>query len=148
MAHYAVLGEDGKTVINTLEYEGSSPESKWVEFSEFNPSIVRGSFYNPGVAKTWSGEQPFASWTYNNSTNEWNSPVVKPVDHESYAWDESTGAWIDMRPEVLETTSFILSDTATLGDRRISGVGSTMVYETYNGESWINAGNNWSILNV
>lgn len=149
MAHYAVLGDDGKTVINMLEYEGSSPESNWVEYSDEDvPNIVRGSYYNPGVAKTWSGHQPFDSWTYNESTNQWEPPVAEPTDHDEYCWDESNTKWVDLRPEVVETTQYVLSDTATLGDRRISGVGSTMVFETYNGTSWVDAGTNWSLLNL
>ena len=149
MAHYAVLGDDGKTVINMLEYEGSSPESNWVEYSDDDvPTIVKGSCYKQGAANTWSGQKPFDSWTYSESANTWEPPVAKPSDHDDYAWNESTGAWVDLRPEVVETTQYVLNDTATLGDKRISGVGSTMVFETYNGTSWVDAGTDWSLLSL
>ena len=37
--------------------------------------------------------QHFASWTINESTCLWESPVVYPDDGKEYYWDEATTNW-------------------------------------------------------
>ena len=37
--------------------------------------------------------KPFASWTLNNTTADWEAPVAKPDDGKDYAWNESTLSW-------------------------------------------------------
>ena len=39
--------------------------------------------------------QPFASWTLNEETCLWNSPVPYPTDDKRYTWDEATTSWIE-----------------------------------------------------
>jgi hypothetical protein len=46
---------------------------------------VRDAFYAP---------QPFESWTLNEDTCSWESPVAIPEDGNSYLWDEETKNWI------------------------------------------------------
>jgi hypothetical protein len=46
---------------------------------------VRDAFYAP---------QPFESWTLNEDTCLWESPVTIPEDGNSYLWDEETKNWI------------------------------------------------------
>jgi len=38
--------------------------------------------------------KPFPSWTLNEDTCLWNSPVPYPDDGNLYTWDESTTSWI------------------------------------------------------
>lgn len=38
--------------------------------------------------------QPFASWTLDEETCLWNSPVPYPKDDNRYIWDESTTSWV------------------------------------------------------
>lgn len=38
--------------------------------------------------------KPYASWTLNESTCEWNSPVPYPDDEKPYVWDESKKNWV------------------------------------------------------
>lgn len=38
--------------------------------------------------------QPYPSWTLNESTCQWNSPVAAPIDGKMYTWDESTTSWV------------------------------------------------------
>jgi len=40
--------------------------------------------------------QPFASWTLNEDTCWWESPVPYPTDSKNYTWDESTISWIEV----------------------------------------------------
>ena len=37
--------------------------------------------------------QPYSSWTLDESTCQWKSPVVYPDDGQKYTWNESTKAW-------------------------------------------------------
>ena len=43
-------------------------------------------------------EQPYPSWTLNEDSCLWESPVPYPDDDEMYAWDEENQGWglIDM----------------------------------------------------
>ena len=38
--------------------------------------------------------QPFASWTLNESTCLWDSPVACPDDGNLHSWDEKTESWV------------------------------------------------------
>jgi len=37
--------------------------------------------------------KPFSSWTLNETTCQWESPVVKPDDGKTYSWNEETQQW-------------------------------------------------------
>lgn len=38
--------------------------------------------------------KPFPSWTLNETTCRWNSPIPYPNDGKAYRWDESNQEWI------------------------------------------------------
>lgn len=38
--------------------------------------------------------QPYPSWTLNEATCQWDSPVPYPTDGLRYVWDESCQSWI------------------------------------------------------
>ena len=38
-------------------------------------------------------QKPFNSWTLNETTCQWEAPVVKPDDGKSYKWNEDTQQW-------------------------------------------------------
>lgn len=37
--------------------------------------------------------QPFPSWTVNEDTCQWESPVSFPTDGKTYSWNEETISW-------------------------------------------------------
>ena len=37
--------------------------------------------------------KPFNSWTLNEETCQWNSPIPYPEDGKNYIWNESTQQW-------------------------------------------------------
>ena len=39
--------------------------------------------------------QPYASWTLNEITCQWNAPTPMPIDNKQYAWNEETLSWIE-----------------------------------------------------
>jgi hypothetical protein len=40
--------------------------------------------------------QPFASWTLNEETCQWDPPTSYPDDGKAYEWNESTQSWEEM----------------------------------------------------
>jgi hypothetical protein len=55
-----------------------------------------------GIGFTYDAErdafippQPFASWTLNNDTCLWESPIPMPDDGKGYNWDEIQQQWIE-----------------------------------------------------
>lgn len=40
--------------------------------------------------------KPFASWTLNETTCNWEAPVAMPTDDKMYRWDEETTNWIEV----------------------------------------------------
>ena len=54
-----------------------------------------------GIGYKWHADlngfvapQPYASWTLDNSTCKWVSPVAYPTDGRRYRWDETTVNWV------------------------------------------------------
>ena len=39
--------------------------------------------------------QPYPSWTLNENTYSWVSPVPYPEDDGAYVWDEEAGNWVN-----------------------------------------------------
>lgn len=46
--------------------------------------LARDAFIEP---------QPYASWTLNETTCQWEPPTPYPDDDNAYKWDESTTSW-------------------------------------------------------
>ena len=54
-----------------------------------------------GVGYTYDAQRdafippkPYASWTLNESTCQWDCPIPYPDDGNRYTWDEATTSWI------------------------------------------------------
>ncbi len=45
---------------------------------------TRDAFYDP---------QPYLSWSLNEGTCQWESPIPYPDDDKDYAWDEENQGW-------------------------------------------------------
>jgi hypothetical protein len=59
---------------------------------------LRGNYAGVGFTYDQTNDvfyapQPYPSWTLNNSTWIWESPVPYPTDDKQYAWDEATTSW-------------------------------------------------------
>ena len=51
-----------------------------------------------GIGYTWDGTgfaapQPYPSWTLNQDSYTWESPVPYPTDDKKYSWNEETQSW-------------------------------------------------------
>ena len=58
-----------------------------------------GYTYDP-VRDAFIPPQPYASWTLDEETCLWQSPVAMPTDGKQYVWDEETLQWIESKVEV------------------------------------------------
>lgn len=117
MAHFAQL-DDAGTVLqvivvhnNELLDGGVESEAKGVAFCR---SLFGGNWkqtsYNANIRKNYAGigytydagrdafipPQPYPSWTLNESTCTWQSPVPMPTDNKPYRWDELTLSWVEI----------------------------------------------------
>jgi len=124
MAHFAELDENNivtRVIVAEQDFINSGAvgdSSNWVQTSY---NTRGGIHYAPnsnepdsGIAlrKNYAGigftydsdrdafysEQPYPSWTLNEDSCLWESPVPYPDDDEMYAWDEENQGWglIDM----------------------------------------------------
>ena len=110
MAHYAFLDENNivtKVIVGIHEaelIEGLDPET-W--YSNLLGQVCKRTSYNNNIRKRYAGigytynetldafitPKPYASWTLNEGTCDWQAPVAYPNDEGIYNWNESTLSW-------------------------------------------------------
>ncbi len=66
---------------------GGTPLRKNYAGVGFTYDVQRDAFIPP---------QPFASWTLNETTCLWDSPVAYPDDGNVYEWNEDTTSWVEV----------------------------------------------------
>jgi len=95
-------GEWIQTSYNTRGGVHINPETG--EPSEDQSKALRKNY--AGIGFTYDRERdafippkPFASWTLNEDSCLWESPVAYPEDGKRYSWDEASTSWIVI-PEV------------------------------------------------
>lgn len=120
MAHYAFLDENNivtEVIPGKDEDEGVYDWEKW--YSEYRGQRCKRTSYNTlggvhlsggtpfrknyaGIGYTYDAQRdafipprPYASWTLNEQTCCWDSPVPLPNDGKSYAWNEATLSWVE-----------------------------------------------------
>jgi len=59
----------------------------------FTYDKTRDAFYAP---------QPYPSWTLDEDTCQWESPVAYPEDDKMYAWDEEVQNWAILEEQPME----------------------------------------------
>jgi hypothetical protein len=111
MSHFAKL-DSNKKVIEIIVAEqdfinsGAVGDSfLWVQTSyggNFRKNYAGTGFTYDSIRDAFIAPQPFESWTLNEDTCKWESPVPYPTvvvdEHgnpiETYRWDEETSTWI------------------------------------------------------
>ena len=66
---------------------GGTPLRKNYAGTGFIYDVIRDAFYEA---------QPYTSWTLNEDTCQWESPVAYPDDGKLYRWDEDTTNWMEI----------------------------------------------------
>jgi hypothetical protein len=118
MAHFAKLDENNVVLEvhcvhnNELMVDGIESEAKGVAFLVMwsgGYPFWKQTSYNGTMRKNYAGigytydpdrdafipPQPFPSWTLDEQTCQWNSPIPMPVDNKRYVWDEQTCQWVE-----------------------------------------------------
>jgi len=114
MSHYAKVENKIVTKVIVAEadffdtFVDSSP-GKWLQTSYNTHGGVHSDGGTPlrknfaGIGDTYDktrdafyAPQPFASWTLNETTCQWDSPVPYPDDDKDYNWNEATTNWVEV----------------------------------------------------
>jgi len=118
MAHFAQLNAENlvtQVIVvanqDTANQDGVENEAIGIEFCT---NLLGGKWvqtsYNANIRKNYAGvgykydatldafipPQPFASWTLNNETAQWEAPTPYPTDDKRYTWDEATTSWVEV----------------------------------------------------
>lgn len=117
MAHFAKLDENNRVLeINTINNDVLNPsneeESGIAFLTEWSGgySNWKQTSYNKTFRKNYAGvgyiydairdafiaPQPYASWSLNETTCQWESPVPYPTDGKYYGWFEPNQEWIEV----------------------------------------------------
>lgn len=119
MAHFAKI-EDGVVtqvvVVDNKDTSDASGVEKEYIGAAFLERLLGGTWkqtsYNGNMRKNYAGigykfnadidafvpPKPYASWTLNNDTAQWEPPVAMPDDGGLYAWNEDEQSWDSMTP--------------------------------------------------
>ena len=79
-----------KTSYNTqggVHTNGGTPYRKNYAGIGFTFDAAKDAFIPP---------KPYASWTLDEATCNWEAPVPMPTDDKMYRWDEETTNWIEV----------------------------------------------------
>ena len=121
MAHYVVLdennivingfvgrneGEDGvdweqyynakRTSYNTrggIHYDPETNEPSADQSKAFRKNYAGRGYTYDESRDAFIPPKPYSSWTLNEETCHWDSPVPYPTDGELYIWNEETTSW-------------------------------------------------------
>ncbi len=109
MSHFAQVknGVVTQVIVAEQDFINTLPDSNdWVQTSyntlggqhpEGRPlrkNYAGIGFLYDGVG--FHAPQPFSSWTLNQDTYLWESPVPYPDDGKLYVWDESSVTWTEV----------------------------------------------------
>jgi len=93
-------GDESEAVGSTYHQSIFGADTTWKQTS-YNGNMrtryaVRGGTYNSSL-DAFIPEQPYASWTLNTTTKDWEPPTADPSDENSlYRWDEDSLSWVEM----------------------------------------------------
>ena len=125
MAHFAKLDENNvvtevHVVANKDTSDANGVEKEYIG-QAFLEKLFGGTWkqtsYNGNIRKNYAGigytynadidafipPKPFASWTLNNETAQWEAPTPMPADAgtgeppKMYSWDEDTVNWVEVQ---------------------------------------------------
>lgn len=108
MSHFAELDENN-IVLRVLVGDNNMPNEGYDWFVENLGGRWVQTSYNGSIRKNFAGigfkydekldafipPQPFPSWTLEESTCRWISPLPYPQDGRIYKWDEESQIWIE-----------------------------------------------------
>jgi hypothetical protein len=118
MAHYAFLNESNivtEVIVGIDETELIDDLDTETWYGNFRGQTCKRTSYNANIRKNYAGigylydpirdafipPQPSPSFTLNETTCQWEPPVVHPAfdeaDPKFYIWDEDTTSWVEIQ---------------------------------------------------
>jgi hypothetical protein len=108
MSHFAKL-DSNNIVIEAIVAEQDFINSGvvgdsflWVQTSyngNFRKNYAGVGFTYDSVRDAFIPPKPYNSWTLNEDTCLWDSPIAYPTDGLMYEWDEDTTSWVETTEE-------------------------------------------------
>lgn len=109
MSHFAELDENN-VVLRVLVGDNDMPNEGYDWFVENLGGRWVKTSYNGNIRKNFAGigytydeqrdafipPKPFESWTLNEATCKWQSPIPYPQDGRIYNWNEELGQWVEI----------------------------------------------------
>jgi len=111
MAHFAKLGV-GNIVerVEVVSNDIATTEKAGADFLNNlykTRDVWKQTSYNENIRKNFAGKgytydqtrdafiepKPFDSWILNETTCQWEAPIVKPDDGQNYKWNETIQNW-------------------------------------------------------
>jgi hypothetical protein len=118
MAHFAEIGLNNTVlrviVVSNDDCKDQQGNESEVIGAKFCQDLLGGNWkqtsYNSNMRKNYAGigyiydstrdafipPKPYASWSLNETTCQWDSPVAYPTDNKRYFWDEPTTSWVEV----------------------------------------------------
>ena len=118
MAHFAKLDENNIVlavhVVNNdvITINGVESEQVGIDFLTdlHGHTLWKQTSYNGNIRKNYAGightydasrdafiaPQPYPSWSLNETTCQWESPIPYPTDGKFYGWFEPNQEWIEI----------------------------------------------------
>jgi hypothetical protein len=85
-----------KTSYNTLggiHYQADNNTPSLDQSKAFRKNYAGIGYYYDSIRDAFIPPKPFPSWTLNEQTCLWQSPIPYPNDGKMYTWNEDTGNW-------------------------------------------------------
>ena len=105
MSHFAEINSDGvvqRVIVAEQDFINSGlvgDSFNWVQTSyngNFRKNYAGVGYTYDKTRDAFIPPQPYPSWTLNEETCQWDSPVSYPEDDKNYSWDEDTTAWVEV----------------------------------------------------
>jgi len=122
MSHFAKIDSNNivtEVIVAEADFFDTFVDSSPGEWIQTSYNTHGGQHYDPetgepddgtplrknyaGVGYTYDSDldafyvpQPYPSWTLNEDTCQWESPVAYPDDDKMYDWDEETTSWVEV----------------------------------------------------
>jgi hypothetical protein len=111
MSHFAEIDENN-VVLRVLVGDNDMPNEGYDWFVENLGGTWIKTSYNGSIRKNYAGigytyneeldafipPKPYESWTLNESTCLWQSPIPQPQDGRAYEWNEKSLLWVELEP--------------------------------------------------
>ena len=93
-----VLDPEGEVIYPSVEAKEAVYDN-WVQTSY--TASIRKNYAGIGYTYDESRDafippKPFASWTLDEDSCQWEAPVAYPDDDKVYSWDEDSQAWVEV----------------------------------------------------